>query len=82
MVNNNESLKEQESKPIKINNADRRYSLKVNSSKEISDNLHTNYIQRQYPIQSLPMFNLNFQKDEKNSANNHNSFKKIQHIPL
>ena len=29
MENNNESLKEQESKPIKINNAERRYSLKV-----------------------------------------------------
>ena len=44
MENNNESLKEQESKPIKINNAERRYSLKVNSSKEISDKLHTHYI--------------------------------------
>ena len=71
MNNNNESQKDQESKPIKINNVDRRYSVKVNSSKEISDKLHANYIQRQSPIQSLPMFNLNFQKDEKNSANNH-----------
>ena len=77
MEKNNESQKEQESKPIKINNVDRRYSVKVNSSKEISDKLHANFIQRQSPIQSLPMFNLNFQKDEKNSANNHNSFKMI-----
>jgi len=77
MENNNESQKDQESKPIKINNVDRRYSVKVNSSKEISDKLHANFIQRQSPIQSLPMFNLNFQKDEKNSANNHNSFKMI-----
>ena len=32
MENNNESQKEQESKPIRINNADRRYSFKVNFS--------------------------------------------------
>ena len=42
MENNNESKKEKESKPIKINNVDRRYSVKVNSSKEISDKLHAN----------------------------------------
>ena len=77
MDNNNESQKEQESNPMQINNVDRRYSVKINSSKEISDKLHANFIQRQSPIQSLPMFNLNFQKDEKNSLNNPNSYKII-----
>ena len=77
MENNNEIQKEKESKNLQINNSDKCGPVKVKSSKEISDKQHVNYIQRQSPIQSLPMFNLNFQKDEKSSVNNHNSYKII-----
>ena len=77
MENNNEIPKEKESKNLQNNNSDKCGPVKVKSSKEISDKQHVNYIQRQSPIQSLPMFNLNFQKDEKSSVNNHNSYKII-----
>ena len=77
MENNNEIQKEKESKNLQNNNSDKCGPVKVKSSKEISDKQHVNYIQRQSPIQSLPMFNLNFQKDEKSSVNNHNSYKII-----
>ena len=77
MENNNEIQKEKESKNLQNNNSDKCCPVKVKSSKEISDKQHVNYIQRQSPIQSLPMFNLNFQKDEKSSVNNHNSYKII-----
>jgi hypothetical protein len=77
MENNNEIQKEKESKNLQNNNSDKCGPVKVKSSKEISDKQHVNYIQRQSPIQSLPMFNLNFQKDEKGSVNNHNSYKII-----
>ena len=83
MENKNESQKEQDFNLLQVNLENRRGSVKVKSSKEIVEKIRSNYLERQSPNQTFPIFNANFQKDDKNQINIHNSYNMIpKYSPL